>query len=109
MDLDRSTAFYAHLGFEVDNTYTPDQQAKPTWAWLTSNGSSLMIARADHPIDPEAQGAIYYFYCDDVPAMHGHLQRLGLAPGKISYPFYCPKGEFRLVDPDGYGLMTTHT
>jgi hypothetical protein len=29
--------------------------------------------------------------------------------GEMKVPFYCPKGEFRLEDPDGYVLMLTHT
>jgi hypothetical protein len=27
---------------------------------------------------------------------------------RITTPFYAPRGEFRLVDPDGYCLMITH-
>jgi hypothetical protein len=27
----------------------------------------------------------------------------------MAYPFYAPRGEFRLTDPDGYTLMITHT
>ncbi|HEX5003702.1 MAG TPA: hypothetical protein VFV65_00185 [Gemmatimonadales bacterium] len=41
--------------------------------------------------------------------MPAHLRGRGLDPGEIAYPFYRPKGESRLLDPDGYSLMMTHT
>jgi hypothetical protein len=52
---------------------------------------------------------LFYLYYDDIAATYEDLLRLGLPCGEMSYPFYCPKGEFRLVDPDGYVLMLTHT
>lgn len=108
-DLDRSIAFYARFGFEVGNTFTPPDQVRPTWAWLEADGAALMLARADHPVDAAAQGAIYYLYCDDVQAMHAALAGAGIGVGAVAFPFYCPRGEFRVVDPDGYALMVTHT
>ena len=38
--------------------------------------------------------------------MHALLAAEGLAPGPISYPFYNPHGEFRVIDPDDY--VVTH-
>jgi len=29
--------------------------------------------------------------------------------GPIQYPFYSPRGEFRIQDSDGYVIMVTHT
>jgi hypothetical protein len=37
------------------------------------------------------------------------LVEAGLNPGEITTPFYAPRGEFELVDPDGYVVMVTHT
>jgi len=34
-DLQRSIAFYAHLGFEVGNTFMPEGANEMSWAWLT--------------------------------------------------------------------------
>jgi hypothetical protein len=33
----------------------------------------------------------------------------GIEAGTIQYPFYAPRGEFRIQDPDGYVIMITHT
>ncbi|MCI4566536.1 VOC family protein [Lysobacter sp. CFH 32150] len=111
----RSVAFYAQLGLEVSNThYEPgggiDRGDDPVWAWLQSrHGASLMLARADAPVDPAAQAVLFYLYCDDVAAMHAALVAVRAPVGPIAYPFYCPRGEFRLTDPDGYVCMVTHT
>jgi len=37
--------------------------------------------------------------------MHEHLMAHGVHVPAISRPFYMPKGEFRVMDPDGYCLM----
>ena len=107
----RAAAFYALLGFEVANTHQePGRDDEPVWAWLQSrNGASLMVAQADEPVDPAAQSVLFYLYCDDVAAMHAALLVSGVQAGDITYPFYCPRGEFRTTDPDGYVVMVTHT
>jgi catechol 2,3-dioxygenase-like lactoylglutathione lyase family enzyme len=104
-----SIDFYRKLGFEVGNTVAVDGGTDPTWAWLTSAGAHLMVARASGPIDPEQQAVLFYLYCDDVAAMRAALERQGIAVGPIAHPFYAPRGEFRVTDPDGYTLMITHT
>ncbi len=54
-------------------------------------------------------GGFFYSYCDDVPALRGYLIAEGIEAGPIKYPFYAPRGEFRLQDPDGYVIMVTQT
>jgi len=108
-DVERSTVFYNHLGFELRNTFTADGATKPTWAWLQSEDAALMLAAANEPIVPGQQRILFYVYTDDVQTAHASLTKAGLAPGAITTPFYAPRGEFRLVDPDGYVLMLTHT
>jgi hypothetical protein len=107
----RAADFYAVLGFEVANIHhEPGCDDEPVWAWLQArNGASLMVARANEPVVPAAQAVLFYMYCDDVPAMHAALHASGVQVGEIAYPFYCPKGEFRTIDPDGYVVMVTHT
>ncbi|HXF47884.1 MAG TPA: VOC family protein [Verrucomicrobiae bacterium] len=104
----RSIEFYKKLGFEVGNTFTPSDQKEPAWAWLRSGGSHLMVTRADEPVDARAQAVLFYIYCEDVAAFRGELQKKGVMAGEIEYPFYAPRGEFRVTDPDGYCLMITH-
>jgi predicted enzyme related to lactoylglutathione lyase len=107
-DVARSVAFYAKLGFTVKNTFSA-VHAEPTWAWLESGGADLMVARSSGPIDAEQQAILFYVYCDDVPAAHAELEASGVTCGPVTYPFYCPKGEFRISDPDGYGITIAHT
>src|SRR5688500_10717668 len=96
----RAAVFYALLGFEVANTHhEPGRDDEPVWAWLqSSHGASLMLAQANEPVDPAVQAILFYLYCDDVAAMHAALHASGVAVGHITYPFYCPKGEFRTTD-----------
>jgi catechol 2,3-dioxygenase-like lactoylglutathione lyase family enzyme len=108
-DVDRSIAFYRHLGFEVGNTFAPSDASKTSWAWLHSGDAQLMLAVASEPVVPEQQAVLFYVYTDDVATARASLDKAGLSPGEIKTPFYAPRGEFRLVDPDGYVVMVTHT
>jgi len=76
---------------------------------LESHAARLMLTLADAPVDRERQAIFFYAYCDDVPSFRDRLISEGLAVGPIEYPFYCPRGQFRVVDPDGILVMVTHT
>ena len=108
-DIERSIDYYKHLGFEVGNTFAAGGGTKPTWAWLRSKDAPLMLAAADEPVVPSQQRILFYLYTDDVQTAHALLTDKGLKPGPITTPFYAPRGEFQLTDPDGYVLMLTHT
>jgi catechol 2,3-dioxygenase-like lactoylglutathione lyase family enzyme len=108
-DVDRSIVFYRHLGFEVGNTFTPPEKTKLSWAWLESDHAQLMLAAASDPVVADLQSVLFYVYTDDVTAARSSLIDAGLEPGDITTPFYAPRGEFRLIDPDGYVIMVTHT
>jgi uncharacterized glyoxalase superfamily protein PhnB len=107
-DVPRSMAFYATLGFAVGNTHTPAGGDAPVWAWLRSGGAHLMLAQANGPVDAHAQAVLFYVYCDDVAAFRERLVESGVTAGPIEYRFYAPRGEFRVIDPDGYVVMITH-
>ncbi len=109
MSVADSIAFYARLGFEVRNTVTSPDSDQLNWAWLQSGEAHLMLARASAPVLREEQAILFYLYCEDVGATRRALLAAGLAPGEISHPFYSPRGEFRLTDPDGNCLMVSHT
>jgi predicted enzyme related to lactoylglutathione lyase len=104
-----SIAFYGKLGFEVRNTFVPAGESDPIWALLESGRAHLMLAKADGPFDAGQQAVLFYIYCDDVAATRSAIESAGVAVGEITYPFYCPRGEFRVHDPDGYVLMVAHT
>ena len=105
----RSVVFYRQLGFELVKDFTPEDASEPAWAMLASGDVRLMVTLASEPVVARAQAVLFYLYFDDVPALHAELVAAGLNPGPITYPFYCPKGEFPLTDSDGYCLMLTHT
>lgn len=108
-DVERSIAFYGHLGFVVGNTFAPEGETKPSWAWLHSGDAQLMLGAASEPVVTNQQAVLFYVYTDDVTAAHTSLTEAGLSPGEITMPFYAPRGEFQLVDPDCYVVMVTHT
>jgi hypothetical protein len=68
-----------------------------------------MLAQASEPVDPRAQAVLFYLYCDDAAALRTRLLESGIEASPITHPFYAPRGEFRVSDPDGYALMITHT
>jgi predicted enzyme related to lactoylglutathione lyase len=103
--VERSIAFYADLGFKVQNTVVPQGQSTPTWAWLSSEKANLMVGLADGPVDASQQAVLFYLYFDDIKQTREAVVARGHSPGEIMYPFYMPGGECRLEDPDGYVLM----
>jgi glyoxalase/bleomycin resistance protein/dioxygenase superfamily protein len=105
----RSIEFYKKLGFTEGNTHTPEGGREPVWVWLKSGGAHLMLAQATAPIDPEEQAILFYLHRDDVAAFRGKLLESAVDAGPVQHPFYAPRGEFRVTDPDGYALMVTHT
>jgi catechol 2,3-dioxygenase-like lactoylglutathione lyase family enzyme len=104
-----SIEFYGKLGFEVGNTFTPDGAPQPAWAYLQSDTGQLMVSAASHPVNAAEQAICLWLYVDDVAAKHAELAAAGIKVSGITFPFYNPRGEFRLKDPDGYDLFIAHT
>jgi len=106
-DVERSIEFYSHLGFEVGNTFACEGETKPSWAWLQAGDAQLMLSAASAATAKHS--VLFYVYTEDVAAARASLLHAGLNPGEITTPFYAPRGEFELIDPDGYVVMVTHT
>ncbi len=109
-DVERSASFYKLLGFEVGNRQP--REGKMGWAWLYipeapswKTGANLMLSCNDHSGSLAAAGMLFYIYVTDLVVLRDKLLAAGLEPGPISYPFYLPKGECELRDPDGHVLM----
>lgn len=101
----RSVAFYARLGFDCENDFTPPGETEPVWAWLDGGGGLLMLNRACEPLPPTAQRAVHFVYVRNVVEKHAALRAAGIEVGPLTPRFYAPLGEFQVVDPDGYALM----
>ena len=108
-DVRASVAFYEQLGFEVGYSHADPGSGETVWVALERAQASLMLGKASEPVVAAQQAVLFYLYYDDIAAVHAALAARGLPVGEMSYPFYCPKGEFRLLDPDGHCLMLTHT
>ena len=72
-------------------------------------GAHLMVARANGPVESGERGVWFYVYCADVAAFRDEVIAAGVEASAISYPFFAPRGEFRVTDPDGHVMMVTHT
>ncbi len=109
-DVPASVAFYQTLGFTVGNTFAhPAGDGGITWAWLENGRAQLMLAKASGRVDAEQQAVMFWVYYDDVAATRTALLAAGIPCGEIATPFWAPRGEFRITDPDGYGIMVSHT
>jgi predicted enzyme related to lactoylglutathione lyase len=104
-DVRRSTAFYAHFGFEVHNVF--EIESRRVWCWLERNQARLMLAEADEPVDPGGQAVLFYLYAHDLEGLHRRLHEAGLQPEPIVPGAPGPDREFRVDDPDGYCVMVT--
>ncbi len=104
-----SIKFYRKLGFDVANTFTAEGGTEPVWAELTNGHARLMISRGRDAVRGAKQGLLLYLYTADVNGFRGEVLAAGVAAGTVEYPFWAPRGEFRVDDPDGYVFMVTHT
>jgi len=102
-NVERSIAFYYHLGFIVASVYK--YKGAPVWAELRSEGANLMVSTDGDPIDPAGQGVLFYLYSDNLAALREHLLANGINVGEIVDGTPGPTQEMRLTDPDGYMLM----
>ena len=105
-DVRKSIEFYQLLGFVVKNVVEHEGQVQ--WAWLQNGGADLMVARSARPMNPGAQDILFYVYAPDVVAYRSELEAKGVRVGPVKYPFYSPRGEFRVDDLDGYTLFVSH-
>ena len=65
-----------------------------------------MVSFRKKDIDPHSDTGwptIFYFYPDDVSALHAHVHREGYRPTPLQVTFYGMR-EFSLQDPDGHVL-----
>jgi catechol 2,3-dioxygenase-like lactoylglutathione lyase family enzyme/ketosteroid isomerase-like protein len=105
-DIERSIDFYETLGFEVIDTHRHD--GRINWAALHAGAAELMLAQAG-PVDPAAQGILFYLYSHDLAALRETLVRAGVAVTAIGDGSPGPRQEMRVADPDGYCLMIAQT
>jgi catechol 2,3-dioxygenase-like lactoylglutathione lyase family enzyme len=103
--IEDSAPFYERLGFTVVDT---DRCTPLGWARLHCEGGALMFLRAEHDVDPKAQGVLFYMYTPDLPALRAELVAQGISVSPIERPEYMPSGEVNLRDPDGYCVVIGH-
>ena len=110
-DIERSLDFYSRaMAFEVVSD--PAMVAEWRWATIRSGNCELMLSETGHPpparpvADPHTDvswPAIYYFYPDDVEALHAAVIEQGFEPTALMTTHYGMR-EFSLRDPDGHML-----
>lgn len=102
-NVERSIAFYYHLGFIVASVYK--YRGRPVWAALRSEAAELMVTTDGDSIDPAGQGVLFYLYSNNLDALREQLVADGIDVGKIRDGTPGPREEMRVTDPDGYVLM----
>ena len=102
-DVERSVAFYYHLGFIVESVYK--YKGRPVWAALRSEEAELMVSTDGESVDPAGQGVLFSLYSSNLAALREQLLADGIDVGEIADGTPGPRQEMRLTDPDGYVLM----
>ena len=103
VDVERSVAFYEHLGFEVEDV--AKYKGRLSWASLRSGEAEIMFEGTYGPPDPDRQRVQFYLYSRDLVALRTHLLAVGIEAGPIEDGTPGPREEMRVTDPDGYVLM----
>jgi catechol 2,3-dioxygenase-like lactoylglutathione lyase family enzyme/ketosteroid isomerase-like protein len=101
-DVERSIAWYRHLGFVVTEIFTPG--GRLNWANLVSGDAELMLQRAFGRVtDPGA--IVLWLYSHDLAALRDQLVAAGVSAGEIVDGTPGPRQQMELTDPDGYTVM----
>jgi catechol 2,3-dioxygenase-like lactoylglutathione lyase family enzyme len=103
VDVERSVAFYCHLGFSVQDEAR--YRDRLSWASLQSEQAEIMLEGTYGPSDPERQRVQFYLYSRDLAALREQLLRAGIEAGQIEDGTPGPREQMRVTDPDGYVLM----
>jgi catechol 2,3-dioxygenase-like lactoylglutathione lyase family enzyme len=103
VDVERSVAFYEHLGFEAHEVAR--YRDRLSWASLKSGAAEIMFEGTYGPPDPDHQRVQFYLYSHDLAALRTHLLAAGIEAGPIEDGTPGPREEMRVTDPDGYVLM----
>jgi len=97
-DMPASVAFYAKLGFRVEN-----RNDEWRWAMLAFDECRLMVDESINQPRDAPRTSVIYLYPDDIFGYHRDVRRRGLDVPSITHPFY-GMSEFRIEDPDGNRL-----
>ena len=110
-NIEASLEFYRNtLGFEIVSD--PDMVGDWRWATIRSGNTELMLSEsrsepdAGKITDPHVDTSwpvIFYFYPDDVAALHAKVLAGGFEPTALEVTHYGMR-EFSLTDPDGHLL-----
>lgn len=93
-----SVAFYAKLGFAVEN-----RNDGWGWAMLRFDECRLMVDQSINQNPRQPRDTVLYLYPDDVAAYHAQIRKNGIELPDLDVTFY-GHHEFRLDDPDGNRL-----
>ena len=101
-DVERSVAWYRHLGFVVTEVFTP--AGRLNWANLVSGDAELMLQRAFSRV-PDPGAIVLWLYSHDLGALREQLVAAGVSAGAIVDGTPGPRQQMELTDPDGYTVM----
>jgi ketosteroid isomerase-like protein len=101
-DVERSAAWYGHLGFVVTEIFTPG--GRLNWANLVSGEVELMLQRAFGRL-PDSGAIVLWLYSHDLAALRDQLVAAGVSAGEIVDGAPGPRQQIELTDPDGYTVM----
>ena len=80
-DVERSVAFYHHLGFTPRSVYK--YRDRLAWAALESDGAEIMFEGGSDAVDPDREAVLLYLYSPDLAALREQLLGAGLEAGEI--------------------------
>ena len=101
-DIGTSRAFYELLGFQE---HSSGKAGTSAWSVMRCGQVSVLLAMTEPPLDIPPLPMLSYFFYDDLGAVLGALDRVGVPVTRTGHPPHALGGEAKVLDPDGNTVL----
>jgi catechol 2,3-dioxygenase-like lactoylglutathione lyase family enzyme len=101
-DIDTSRAFYELLGFRAHSSGKAEMSG---WLVMRYDQMSVLLAMTGPALDIPPLPMLFYFFYEDLGAVVGTLDRVGVPVTRTGHPPHALGGEVKVLDPDGNTVL----
>jgi catechol 2,3-dioxygenase-like lactoylglutathione lyase family enzyme len=101
-DIDASRAFYELLGFRE---HSSGKAGISAWSVMRYDEVSVLLAMTQPPLAIPPLPMLFYVFYEDLTAVIGELDRVGVPVTRTGHPPHALGGEAKTLDPDGNTVL----